>query len=425
MPQDRFLFRRGRPIWVVPIWVVLCLMVTASRCGADDWPQILGPHRNGVVDNGQMGDSLPSRPNVLWRHKVGQGYAGPAVVGRQVFVFHRVEDNERVEAIDRETGAVNWSTDFLAVYRGGFNSDNGPRCVPLVHQGKVIVFGAAGDAHAVDARSGKKQWSRELYADYRANDGYFGAGSTPIAVGDRVLFNVGGPDGAGLAALSIADGRTLWTATDEGASYSSPTTVARDGRSLVVFVTRYNAVGVDPATGDVRFRYPFGQRGPTVNAATPLTFENRLFLTASYGIGAVLLKQGDQQVSPIWKNDRSLSSQYNTPIYYRRHLFGIHGREDVGRGELRCVEAETGRVVWSKRDFGVASLNLVGNQLIALTSEGELVMIQATPEGYNEVSRLTVSRNTTRALPAYSDGFVFLRDNRGNAGELICLDLKQ
>jgi hypothetical protein len=82
-------------------------------------------------------------------------------------------------------------------------------------------------------------------------------------------------------------------------------------------------------------------------------------------------------------------------------------------------------VVWSKRDFGVANLNLVGDHLVALTSEGELVMIQATPEGYHEVSRLTVSRNTTRALPAYSDGLLFLRDNRGSGGELICFDLKR
>ena len=119
-----------------------------------------------------------------------------------------------------------------------------------------------------------------------------------------------------------------------------------------------------------------------------------------------------------------MSSQYNTPIYHQRHLFGIHGREDVGRGELRCIEAETGRVAWSKRDFGVANLNLAGDHLMALTSEGELVMIQVTPTGYHEISRLKVSRNTTRALPAYSDGFVFLRDNRGSAGELMCIDLR-
>ncbi len=417
MPQDRFPFR-GR----LPIWVVLCLIVKATCGQASDWPQILGPHRNGVIDNDQIGDSLPAQTKVIWRHKVGQGYAGPAVVGRQVFVFHRVADSERLEALDRATGKVNWAVDFPAVYSGGFNSDNGPRCIPLVHQGKVILFGAAGDAHAVEARSGKKQWSRQLYADYDASDGYFGAGSTPIAIGDRLLFNVGGRNNAGLVALSMADGRTLWTATDEAASYSSPTRLGQS--KLVAFVTRYNVVGVDPANGDVRFRYPFGQRGPTVNAATPLSFDKQLFLTASYGIGAVLLKQDETKVVPLWKNDRSLSSQYNTPIYYQRHLFGIHGREDVPPSELRCVEAETGRVVWSKQDFGVANLNLAGDRLLALTSEGELVMIKASPKGYEELGRLKVSRNTTRALPAYSDGFVFLRDNRGDASELICVDLR-
>ena len=105
-------------------------------------------------------------------------------------------------------------------------------------------------------------------------------------------------------------------------------------------------------------------------------------------------------------------------------MYGIHGREDIPPSELRCVEAETGRVVWSKANFGVANLNLVDGHLIALSSEGELTMIQATPKAYHELGRLTVSQNTTRALPAYSDGFVFLRDNRGTGGELIGIDLR-
>ena len=162
MPQDRFPFRRS-----LPIRLVLCWLVPVAFCHADDWPQILGPQRNGVINNGRIGDVLPRQPKVVWRHQVGQGYAGPVVVGEQVFIFHRLGASERVEAVDRETGNLNWSTDFPAVYTGGFNSDSGPRCVPLVHQGTYTGF--------------KDEKTTEVKVEIQALE--------PPAVSDDELFN--------------------------------------------------------------------------------------------------------------------------------------------------------------------------------------------------------------------------------------------
>lgn len=389
---------------------------------AGDWPQILGPHRNGQADGETLPDKWPATgPATLWTYDIGEGYAGPAIVGDRAIVFHRVQKKERLEALDVKTGRSLWQADFPARYGGGINPDTGPRCVPIVHEGSVYVFGAAGDLHAVELATGKTRWSREAYVDLGGDPGYFGAGSTPIVAANKLLVNVGGRrSGAGIAAFALDTGKTAWQATNDDASYSSPTWATLSGKPSVIFVTRLNCVAIDPESGAVRFSFPFGKRGPTVNAATPLVFDNHLFLTASYGVGAVYAKVAATGEEMIWQNDDAMSSQYTTCVYSDGFLYGTHGREDIGVGELRCVEAKTGKVRWSESGFGIGNPILVGNRLLILKIDGQLVMVAATPEKYQPLSTAQPTRDVTRALPALSNGRLFFRTN-DNGGKLFCV----
>src|SRR5262249_12570199 len=150
------------------------------------------------------------------------------------------------------------------------SSDDGPRCTPVIHGDSVFLLGPGGELACVAFETGKQIWHRQVYQEFKAPDGYFGAGSSPIVESEKLLLNVGGAGGAGLVAFSLTDGKTLWKATDEAASYSSPVATTIEGVRHLIFVTRLNVVSVDPANGEVRFRFPFGARGPTVNAANPL-----------------------------------------------------------------------------------------------------------------------------------------------------------
>jgi len=392
---------------------------------AGDWPQILGPHRNGVADGEKIQAWDAGGPRMLWTYPLGEGYAGPAVLGDRVVVFHRVEDVERVEALDAATGRSLWKADFRATYAPGVDPDTGPRCVPLIHDGAVYVYGAAGDLHGVRLADGKKLWSRSMLREFNGDDGYFGAGNSPIAVDGRLLVNVGGRGGAGLVAVGLADGATLWQATDERASYSAPTAVVLDGQPYVIFVTRLNVVCVDPRDGTVRFRFPFGQRGATVNAATPLVCDLGLFVTANYGVGARLAKISRDGFELIWENDESLSSQYPTPVIRDGFLYGVHGREDVGVGQLRCVEAATGKVRWSVPDFGMAHLILAGDRLLVLSIQGRLLLAAASPDRLETLATATVSTSVTRALPALANGRLYVRETTGQGGSLRCFGLQR
>jgi outer membrane protein assembly factor BamB len=403
-----------------------CLATTlglASFATAGDWPQILGPYRNGTAEAESLAPWPSEGPETIWSHALGEGYAGPAVQGDRAVVFHRVGEVERAEALDARTGRRLWKADFPTTYSGGINPDTGPRCVPLIHKDRVFLFGAAGDLHCVLLVSGEKRWSRRTHVDFDALEGYFGAGSTPIIAGDKLLVNVGGRDDAGLVAFQLDTGRTVWQRTDERASYASPTRGRLGGEEHVVFVTRLHAMSVDPADGSVRFRFPFGRRGPTVNAATPLIFDDCLFVTASYGIGAQLVRWREGQVESVWAGDESMSTQYPTPVYYQGYLYGIHGREDIGVAELRCVEAKSGKVQWSAPGFGMAHLIRVENRLLLLSVDGRLTLAEATPNEFRSLATTAVSTATTRALPALAGGRLYLRENSGEVGALKCLRL--
>ncbi len=391
----------------------LALILFARVAVGGDWPQILGPHRNGQAAGEKLLDAWPKAgPPVLWTHPVGSGFAGPVAAGGRVIVFHREGDKERVEALAADSGKPLWKTDYDATYRGSINPDEGPRCVPVIHGDAVYVYGAAGDVHCLELATGKKRWSRAANEEYGAPDGYFGAGSTPIVAGDALLVNVGGRDGAGIVAFALKDGKTLWKSGDELASYSSPVLAEIDGQQRVVFVTRYNAVVVNPVDGKIAATFPFGQRGPTVNAASPLVFDGKLLLTSSYGIGAYLMQLKPDALKKIWASDDVLSSQYNTPVYLDGYLYGIHGREDIGQAALRCVNVKTGRVAWSEEKFGVANIIAADGKLLIVGIDGRLVLASARPDKYVELARAQVFNGTTRALPARSRRAT-LRPRRG------------
>jgi hypothetical protein len=396
---------------------------------AGDWPQILGPHRNGAADGESIVDRLPQGGlPVLWQHGVGSGFAGVAVAGGTVVVFHRQDNTEVVEALRAADGSSIWKATFDTDYQPQYIDDNGPRVVPLIHKSHVYVYGAAGDLHCLDFKTGKVLWSRDTYADYSSKrafrgeppDGYFGIGTSPIVEGEQLLVNVGGDaKQAGIVAFALADGKTVWTATSERASYSSPTAATIDGVRHVIFATRLNAVSIDPTTGKTRFQIPFGQPGPKVTGANPLVIDGHLFLSASYGVGAVYAQIKPAAADIVWSNDDVLSSQYTTAVEHDGLLYGIHGRQDSGRASLRCIDPATQEIKWSEDGFGYATLIKADGKLVIMGTEGELVLAQINPREFRELGRAELFQNTTRALPALSDGRLYVRDTHA----LKCFDL--
>lgn len=400
----------------------------AAPAMAGDWPQILGPERSGrAAADERLADTWPvGGPTVVWRREVGRGYAGVVVAGERAFLFHRRGAEEVIEALDAATGTTLWSDAWPTTFRPQVGGGDGPLATPTVAGDRVVSFGAQGVLAAHDTATGKRLWLRKTHEEFAAQEGYFGAGSSPLVAGDIVVVNVGGTkrDGAkgnaGLVGFRLQDGATAWAATAEPASYSSPILVDVGGAARVLAVTRYRCLLLDPARGAVRWEFPFGMRGPTVNGATPaLVGDDALLVTASYGIGSVMATFDDRAVTPVWKGTDSLATQYCTPVVVGDAVYAIDGREDGPPGDLVCLDPRTGKVRWREDGFGYGTLVAADGKLLAARIDGSIVLVKADAARYVELARAKPLTVNVRALPALAGGRLFIRDD----STLVCLDV--
>ena len=395
-------------------------MIAAGWSVGEDWPQFLGPGRDGIYPGKDLAVSWPeSGLAVLWKKKVGEGFSAPVVSRGTVILFHRIGAKETVEALDAKTGKTLWSFRYPTTYRDDFGFDKGPRATPAVEGGRVYSFGAQGVLHCLDFRRGKKIWRVDVNKKFRVRKAFFGAGCSPLVQGRGVFLNVGGRKGAGVVGFDKDTGETLWTATDDEAGYSSPTGADFDGRPHILFFTRAGLVGTDQETGEVLFRFLWRARiQASVNAATPLVVGDLVFLSTSYGKGSVLLRVKDKDVKQVWSAPRALTNHYATSVHRDGYLYGFHGRQEYGP-DFRCIELKTGKVRWSQKAFGAGTVTLAGDRMIVVRESGELVLVLATADKFQPVSRAKILPATIRAHTAIGNGLFYAR----NQNTLVCVNL--
>jgi outer membrane protein assembly factor BamB len=390
--------------------LTFCLCAV-RQAQAGDWPQFLGPTRNGVYAGSDLAAVWPKEgPPVVWRKNVGQGFSGPAVADRQLILFHRLDDKEVVACLDARTGEPKWTRAYPTAYRDDFGFDEGPRATPCIAEGRIYTFGAEGMLSCLNLADGNMLWQVNTKNEFQARKGFFGAACSPLVEGNAVLLNVGGDGGAGLVAFDKATGRVLWKCSDDEASYSSPAAATIHQRRYAFFFTRAGLVAVNPADGAVQFHYPWRSKmNASVNAATPLIMDDSIFLSACYGTGAILLRVKDNGVEKVWSGDDILSNHYATCVHDHGFLYGIDGRADPGFSpapNLRCVELKTGKIRWQDDSVGAATVLLAGDQLLILTEGGELIRAPATPAAFKPGDRVQIMPAGVRAYPALAGGFL-------------------
>lgn len=388
---------------------------------AADWPQILGPGRDGRSPVTKLNwNWTAKKPAVAWSKEIGRGWAGTPVVQSTAYLFHRIDNEEILEALDVATGKPRWTFRYPAKYRDMFEFDDGPRATPTVVESVAYILGANGDLHAVETAKGEKKWHRNTLKDYAADKGYFGVACSPLVADRKVIVNVGGK-GAGLVAFDAETGKEAWKVSDDGASYSSPVAVEFGGRKVVVAFTRRGLLGVALDSGKQLFELKWRSRiDASVNAAVPLILDGHIFLTSSYGTGAILLKCDGKTVEEVWSNDESLSCQYATPVRAGDHLYATDGRADYNTGRLRCIDWKTGAVKWSKDRFGCAGVIWVDGKFVAVTETGEIAAFEANAERYVELGRTSILDGKVRAIPTLAEGLLLARDEK----KLVCVNLK-
>ena len=428
----------------------------ADDAATHDWPSFLGPTHNSVSSETRLSRQFP--PPLVWELPTGSGYASPAIVGDRLVYLHRIGDEEVVECLHPETGAIHWRLRYPTAYRDRYGYNNGPRASPVIDAatGLVCTVGAEGQLNTIDLASGRVVWRRDLRVDYDVSQDFFGTSSTPLIDAGRLIVNVGAPGGPTVAAFDLATGDEVWRAGSEwGASYASPIPATVHGeRRVFVFAGGESQppsgglLSIDPATGAIDFAFPWRSRTyESVNAACPVIFDNQAFITASYRAGGALITVNRDFTHDIAWTTQEFALHYNTPIHRDGYLYGFDGR-NMGDASLACVDAATGEIVWREvpewqetvvqgdRErqllMGTArgSLLAADGQFLCLGELGHLLWMDLTPSGYREVSRawLFAARESWN-LPVLSRGLLYLTQNTrdlltGDLPRLCCYDLR-
>jgi outer membrane protein assembly factor BamB len=401
---------------------VAALVTAAAGVPAGDWPQWRGPGRDGVCPPEAVPDRLPASLTPRWRRSVGGGYGGIAVSGGRAFLLDRQKgppEVERVLCLDAATGKTLWEHAYPVAY-GKLDYGNGPRATPTVHAGRVYTNGALGHVHCLDAATGKVFWSRDTVKDFRGRVPTWGHACSPLVDAGRVVVQPGGAPDACVVALDATTGKEVWRSLPDRPGYSSPVVLAGEGWRDLLYWTAENLVALEPATGKVLWKVPFGPINYDVAISDPVC-DGGTVLVSNYWTGskAVRLDARGQNPSVAWEG-RRLSLLMSTPLVRDGHAYAL----DRHRG-LVCVELRTGKVKWEGEHVTPrgtnpqATLVWAGDKALILNERGELLLAGLTPEGYRGLGKASVLTGQVWAHPAYADGCVYARSDE----EVVCVPL--
>ncbi|MFT4540303.1 MAG: outer membrane protein assembly factor BamB [Planctomycetota bacterium] len=405
-----------------------------------DWPGFMGPKRTGIVDHLQVTrDWSANPPKVLWKHSVGAGWGSFAVVAGTALTCEELDVEagvvQVVRAYDVNTGDLHWETSFTGDFDHPLGG-RGPRSTPSVAAGKVVVLLPDGRLLCLRGADGTIHWERDLIADFgitadeeKAEMGY-GRANSPLIVEGGVIVPVGLNDevkGAGLVCLDLNSGETLWKSPTRVPSFSSPMLARLNGRDQILILNEKTITGHDPAGGEILWEHPWPSKteGDSNNSQPMVVGEDRVFVSRGYGAGCsvFVIEESDAVAEPdagsdsaeaegeadvtkheyvtrlLWHSRRSLRTKMTSAVHREGHAYGLSD------GMLECVDLETGARIWKEGRYGHGQLLLIDDLLLLISEEGELKLIEATPEGEGELlaSMPVLDGKTWNLLALYGD----------------------
>jgi outer membrane protein assembly factor BamB len=402
--------------------VLLSLLLTVPAARAADWPQWLGPRRDGTTAEKVAAWKEP--PAKLWSQPAGEGYSVPVAAAGRVFVHARVagKEMEELAAFDARTGKELWRSAYTrAPYFSLINT--GPQATPCVVQGKVFTYGITGVLTCFDAATGKQLWQQDVFKKLDVKLPRFGVTCSPLVVGDRVLVSVGGKGNA-VVAFDTDKGEVAWKALDGPVSTASPIVFlnrAKKGGSLeAVFVNGRSLVALNPFDGAISWEYPLTDQ-PLGTTPSPVAAGDVLLVSSNKtgGFGVRLAVEGETlKPSSAWKNG-DLTGYFATPVAVgKEHAYMLTtALLPQPASTLRCIDVKTGKELWSEPKVGTFQAGIIrtgDNKLLVLDDSGLLRLVEHDPKGYRELARLKACAGTM-VNPSFSSGLLFVRDGKAVA----------
>jgi len=393
--------------------------IVATRTGsvAAYWTDFRGPFRDGRYTEESVNTHWPSQGlPLLWRQPVGGGYASFVIASGVAFTIEQRRNQEVVAAYDVQTGRELWTHGWEAEFRESMGGD-GPRATPTWHDGRLYPLGGGGDLHCLNADNGKLIWAVNILKDNQANNITWGMAASPLVVDDKVVVLPGGSAGKSVAAYNKLNGSPIWKVLDDQQAYTSPMLVTLAGQRQLLVVSARRAMGLSVEEGKLLWDYPWVTEYG-INSAQPVILgENRFFISAGYGHGSAVVEissNGDRfSATTVWENTR-MKNKFTSSVLEEGYLYGLD------EAILACVEAKTGELKWKGGRYGYGQVLLASGHLIVLSESGELALVKATPDSFQELAKFQAIEGKTWNHPAVAGGRLLVRI----ANQMACFDLR-
>ena len=422
-----------------PAAMLLVLLGVAAPL-ANDWPEFRGEGRVGVWTETGILETFPEAGlDVRWRTPIHHGFSGPSVSDGRIFItdFERargLDGTERILCLDEETGEIVWTQSWEASYLG-VSWDEGPRATPTVDGDQVYAVGASGIMTALKVDTGEVLWRIDFVEDFGAEIPQWGFASAPIVDGERVITLVGGTPDAKVVAFDRTTGAEVWRAlssVEAGAGVAQPVIIEAGGVRQLVIWHPLAVSSLDPATGEGYWEQPF-EVGYDMTVATPVRRGSDLFVTTFYDGPMMLGLDNDRPDAEMrWRGDShseiltdGLHAVIGTPIIEGDYIYGFGSY-----GQLRCLVAATGERVWETQEatgerarWTSAFLVKHEDRVFINNDRGDLIIAKLSPEGYEEISRTSLLKPTSRpgnrreltyvnwSHPAYANKHIIARND--------------
>jgi len=383
-------------------------LAIGASAQAQDWPQWRGANRDAKVDGFKPPKTWPKELKQQWKVSVGSGDATPSLVSDKLYVFSRQEGDEIVRCLDAGTGKELWQEKYaVPAVNGPDSGHGGPRSSPAVVNGKIVTLGVCGTVSCLDAASGKMLWRKD---DFPGAWPRFHTAMSPLVVGGLCIVQVGKESEGAILGYDLATGEPKWKWTSEGPAYASPIVLTVGDTKIVVAQTPKSIVGVGAADGKLLWQAPFAPQGMAYNAATPIVNgQTLIYCGQGRGSKAVkIVREGDSFVAKeLWSNPEN-SVQFNSPVLKNGLIFGLSQR-----GNFFCINAETGKTLWTDPVGGRGGYGGIvdaGGVLLALTSKSQLTVFSPSEKEYTELADIKVADKNTYAYPVLAGNRLFVKD---------------
>ena len=399
-----------------PTALLLATLAYAGPARADDYPRYRGAHFNGIAsEKNWLGAWPDGSPKRLWKKNVGTGFSSLAVAGGRVFTLGNSAKQDTVYALDANTGAEVWKHSYAEELDPKYY-EGGPSATPTVAGDRVYTISKQGHAFCLEAATGKVVWETNVHEKLGAELPDWGFAGSPHVDGDLVILNAGSH---GLA-LNRASGEKVWFSGKEAAGYGTPVPFTSGGKPALAIFAAKAVVAVDPQTGTVLWQHPW-ETSYDVNSADPVVSGNLMFLSSGYDKGGGVVNFTGNQAKQVWFN-KEVRSHFQTAVTLGGKLYAVDGQGGDKNSKLKCLDLETGKVLWTSPEAETGSLSASADgRLLWLTGKGELVIVEAKPDGYKELARAQVTGGKCWTAPVLANGKVYIRNAKG---DVVCVDVR-